>query len=156
MVAVRLLGLPRELVLQAYQHRADLLAEAQLVALAEGHAAPPPRLAHLLQEVLGPLRLFVSQLERDQRAARTPVRSTVELRADVPVDLVEAAAGLSAGLAELDLYCRHGQHLLTVPASDTVSVYSRWLLSQYEQQAAGSPAGSWSSSGRLVVDLPAI
>jgi hypothetical protein len=59
------------------------------------------------------------------------------------VSAVAAAAHLGDILDEADDYCRSGKLLLTLATPPPLVTYRKWFLSQFTEQAAGSPPTTW-------------
>ncbi|PPK94743.1 hypothetical protein CLV92_107246 [Kineococcus xinjiangensis] len=135
---VRLLGLPLGIRALFMQHLDGLVRELALIQIGE-QAHPdrslPPRLLEVAAELRGTYAPF--------QLAAAAGEEYYDVTYTVPVRVGPFAQQLLEVLEEADDFCHREQHLLTLPASEEVVAYRRWVLGQFQRQLAGHPPRPW-------------
>ena len=154
MITVRVLDLPMDVFDRAHQASEELMREFTLIAagLARGVDGPdsaprlPARLVSIVQmlsEGYGPFT--GAQDEQLAVAVRAGLPRLDEVVYEVPASAADAARTLGEMLDEADEYCRAGRHLLTLATPPELVTFRRWFLGEFERQAAGEPAMTWTA-----------
>lgn len=147
-VEVHLLQLPVRLAEKSRQHFEGLMREFALIAAStEGSHHTPARLTELVDaltvQFAGVNTEADEQLEDAIEAGRDVIEDHV-LR--LPAEAGPASAALGAMMDEADVYCRQGQHLLTLATPADCLAYRSWYLGQVINQLAGEPPIAWPDS----------
>jgi hypothetical protein len=145
LVAVRILGLPLDLLGRARQHQDSLEREFRLITLAR-----PEERSHVTARLLDLVEELTEQFAATGREWREQIEGALARR-DPAIDLVAwvppAAAGasrrLAALLAEADDFCRRGDLLNLATPPDCVEL-RRWYLGEFVAQIDGAPPTPWS------------
>lgn len=144
---VRLLQVPVPLWSKAQQVSDELLREFALASAQaddddEHHL--PTRLTALIDSLT--LRFAGASTEQEQRlmdAAAAGEEVVDELVYRIPRDAGPASKELGDMLDEADVYCREGQHLLTLAAPEDVVRFRRWYLWSFIDQLSGGTPVAW-------------
>jgi hypothetical protein len=147
---VHLLQLPVPLWVATQETADALLREFALISAElhdeslESHVTVPKRLIQLIEALT---RDFdgVSSEQEDKLYAAAAARARVidDLHFRVPVEAAAASRQLGEMFDEADEYCRAGQHLLTLAATDEQVKFRWWYLDQFIDQLAGKPPVAW-------------
>lgn len=145
---VHLLEVPVGLWAKAQEQTDGLLREFALAAdLADSEALDrhlPKRLAALLEALSTKLAGFSSEQEQQLFAAAGAGQPVIEdLVYLVPGAAAEASQALGDMLDEADVFCREGNHLLTLAAEPDVVAFRWWYLRQFIDQVAGAEPVPW-------------
>ena len=143
---VRLLQVPVPLWSKAQQVSDELLRE---FALASAQADDddhhlPTRLTALIDTLTQ--RFEGVSTEQEQRlmdAAAAGEEVVDELVFRIPPEAGPVSKELGDMLDEADVYCREGQHLLTLAAPEDVVRFRRWYLWSFIDQVAGGTPVAW-------------
>ena len=132
---VRLLNVPAELQVRNMRHLDDLLHELRIMqaAVDSGEAAPGPRLASLMSEILETYAPARDTVWQQAEVARAEGREVVDLDVELPAEAAGAAARLLELLEEADRMCEALQ-LLTMAAPPEVTALRRWISAQIVAQ----------------------
>ncbi len=146
-VEVRLLELPVPLWSRAQQHSDELLREFALAAAqatGESRHHLPTRLTALIAALTADYGEVSTDQEQELHRAAAAGESVLdELVFQVPPAAAEASQTLGDMLDEADVYCRSGEHLLTLASPDEVVAFRRWYLSEFIRQISGQPPVPW-------------
>ncbi len=141
---VELVGLPIVVHRRAADHSATMRREMALIAASTDWSATPARLLALAHELDDRYAGFGSESDAVMQDALTRGETTVDLRYDVPIDVVDACVELNAILDEVDEYSRAGD-LVTLVSPPDVLAYRRWFLDQFITQLRdGAAPARWS------------
>ena len=142
---VELVGLPIVVHRRAADHSATMRREMALVAASTDWSATPARLLQLAHDLGERYAGFGSESDAVMQDALARGEATVDLRYDVPVDVVDACVELNSILDEVDEYSRVGD-LVTLVSPPDVLAYRRWFLDQFITQLRdGAPPTRWSA-----------
>ena len=141
LLAVRLVGLPLQL-LSASQERADDLSREFSHIADSDSDAPPARLLALSQQLNGQYGGHVRPAQEQIDAATARGDDSIDVTFEVPRAAAGAARQLWALLDEADEFCRSGQ-LLTLATPPELVKLRQWYLSQFIDQAAGAEPVPW-------------
>lgn len=147
LVEVHLRALPVPLWAKVQQQTDGLLREFALVAASageEGMHHAPARLTALIDALIADFG-HVSTEQEQQLFAAAEARQAVidDLAFSLPPAAAAACQMLGDMLDEADDYCRAGQHLLTLAASDDAVRFRRWYLSEFIRQIDGHSPLPW-------------
>lgn len=145
LVEIHLLEVPIPLWSRSQQQTDELLREFALAAAAgsETHHLPA-RLTELIESLNAEFGgVSTEQEEQLFAAAHEGLPVIKDLEFAMPSGVGPACVILGDMLDEADEYCRQGQHLLTLAASDDVVQFRRWYLSQFVRQLAGDAPQKW-------------
>ncbi|HEX2064786.1 MAG TPA: hypothetical protein VHE80_10240 [Acidimicrobiales bacterium] len=132
---VRLAGVPTDLFVTLQMHIDELLRELEIIEMGEaaGSSAIEPRLRHIMRDLLD---LYVEE----RQAVRAQAEQAAALgsqRVDMEVALPEEAVAHGEELLRLfeqaDELSRQGL-LLTVPSTDDLAAFRRWILAEVSAQ----------------------
>lgn len=141
---VELVGLPIVVHRRAADHSATMRREMALVAASSEWSATPSRLLELAHELGERYAGFGSESDAVMQDALGRGEATVDLRYDVPIDVVDACVELNSILDEVEEYCRNGE-LVTLVSAPDVLAYRRWFLDQFIGQLRdGAAPTRWS------------
>jgi len=142
LVDVHLIGFPIPIFQRAQEHSDALMREFSLILLSEEHDVPR-RLLRLIEELSEQYTQMTLDTDRTRDAAVERGDPSVDLTYRVPPEVAPAARHLDELFNEADVYCRSGQHLLTMAEPPDVMRFRRWFLYQFVDQIAGKPAVAW-------------
>jgi anti-anti-sigma factor len=147
LVQVHLLGFPVELHRRASEHSEALRRELAFVEHAHAAAdAAPARLEALTAELAGRYGELVTAQGEQIAAAIAAGEQSIDLRYELPGDIVDAVGHLGQLLDELDDLCREGA-LLTMVTPPDLLAFRRWLLGEIEGQIRERrPPRPWSEA----------
>jgi hypothetical protein len=138
LVTVRLLDYPLDIYLRAQEHADDLIRELTLIAnsraVETGHSDLPARLLVLVEQLTHQYAGIsdAAELRRDAAIDRGEKRVDLEYR--VPAEIAGAVRHLGDVFDEADVYCRAGEHLLTLATPPEALAYRRWVLEEFIRQ----------------------
>lgn len=151
LVEIRLVGLPLDLHRRSQEHTDELVREFTLMAErlagqpeAEQHPLPP-RLVALVGQLTRLYGTFTEETEERLDRAESAGAVTIDLTLRLPPSAAQAALALDALLDEADVYCRQGEHLLTLATAAGPLRYRRWYLGEVAAQIEGAEPTPWSS-----------
>ncbi len=145
-ITVRLVGLPVPIHVRASEHMEALSREFQIIRRSNPSTDSVPERLHALVEALdGQFAAFTAQPMDQLRLAIEADDPSVDLEFHLPGTAGDAAARLRALLDEADVYCRAGQHLLTLATPSDAVAYRRWFLDEFTHQVAGRPPVPWAA-----------
>jgi hypothetical protein len=148
LLPVHLLELPVPLAVQSRQHFEELMREFALITAGADAGHPdhhvPVRLTQLVE-------ILVAQFGGVTDDAEQRLDDAIDRGDDViadhtlavPPEAGPASQVLNDLIDEADDYCRRGQHLLTLAASDDCAAYRRWHLNEITRQVAGQAPIPW-------------
>ena len=155
LVAVHLLRVPVPLWAKTQQQTDELLREFALAAAQaddDQHHHLPVRLTALIETLNASFAGVGTAQEQELFAAAARDQEEIDLSFAVPPAVAPASRVLGDMLDEADVYCRDGQHLLTLAAPPDVVAFRRWYLWSFISQVEGAAPvawpdydGSWSS-----------
>jgi anti-sigma regulatory factor (Ser/Thr protein kinase) len=135
---VHLVGVPVEVLLESTRQLNYLQREVQVLAM--GHHAPP-ELEHVVQAGQPWVTDIDLWTDGDRRVAESASASgieTIDFDVYVPEDIASRIEGIAAWLRRVAASIRRRQ-LLTLPASDEVTAYRRWMGEEILRQLSGRP-----------------
>ena len=145
---VSLLEMPLVLRERSQQHGADLLREMAL--LSAGHSAgtaqhpAPQRLLDLVATLTAVYEPFVATTNEQMEAALDRGEESLPLvRYVLPRSSLPFLEHLTGVLAEVEEYCRTGDHLLVLTPDPDVAAYREWSIGEVRRQAEGLPPVPW-------------
>jgi anti-sigma B factor antagonist len=133
LVRVQLLGFPVELHRRASEHSEALRRELAFVEHAHGADAAPARLEALTAELAGRYGGLITAQSEQIAEAIAAGEPSIDLRYELPDDVVDGVVHLGQLLDELDELCRGGA-LLTMVTPPDLLAFRRWLLGEIEGQ----------------------
>ncbi len=148
---VHLLGLPLRTRERLSTHVEGLLRELALVRIGEERSTGstlPGRLLELAVE----LHTTYAPYRAQRAGAMEEALAAGEEFFDAVYDASPASAGyvqrLLDALEEADGFCRDRRHLLTLPASEELVTFRRWLFGEILRQLAGGSPRPWHGPSR--------
>lgn len=142
-MAVRLLGMPLDVMQRSSEHSDELLREFALIH-EEGSDHVPARLLALIEELRGRFGSFAEGPRQAMEDAVARGDATIDVHYQVPPEVAAAARRLGILLDEADEFCRSGDLLTLATPPDGVA-FRRWYLEEFEFQIAGRPPRPWSA-----------
>lgn len=146
-VSVRLIGLPLGIYQRALDHSEELMREFALFALqpppTDGDHGVPLRLLALVDELNARYATTTVEVDAQRDDAIARGESEVDLTYVVPREVREASVHLGAVLDEADVYCRAGQHLLTLETPPDAKAFRDWYLGEFIAQIDGRQPTPW-------------
>lgn len=146
LVDVTLLDFPLDVYLRAQEHVDGLLREFTLIAQdrASGNAhSVPARLLAIVDELSAQFAGVSSGPEAERDAAIDRGEHSIDLHYHVPHAAAEASRHLLGILDEADVYCRSGDHLLSLATPPQALAFRRWFLAEFIDQLAGADPRPW-------------
>lgn len=143
LVDVHLIGFPIQTFQRSQEHSDALMREFSLILLSEDHDVPR-RLLALSQELSEQYSQMTLETDRKRDAAVARGDASVDLTYSVPPQVADAARHLGELYDEADVYCRSGEHLLTMATPPDALRFRRWFLDQFIHQTKGDPPVAWS------------
>lgn len=156
LIEVRLIGLSLPLREQFVRHNEGLLRELALIHISDQqHAAGslPRRLLRIAAELGSVHAPFQAPPEAAMDAAAAAGQDFCDVTYALPATAVPVVAHIRDVLDEADEYCR-AQHLLTLPASQEVVAYRRWLFAELLRQLEGRAPRPWHEAGTASAPAP--
>jgi len=145
-VRVDLVQLPLQVWQRTQEHVDGLLREfALIVGDPEARAATPGRLLALVQELNAGYGQFSESQQAAMEAALERGETAIDLTYQVPAGAAGAARALGDMLDEADLYCRRGEHLLTLATPPEELRFRHWFIDEFVDQIGGAPPRPWSA-----------
>lgn len=136
---VRLRRVPPLLFVEHRRHLDDLVHELQIVQVGRMQGQEvAPALARALGEFLERYAVPRDALFKQARAAAVRGEPIVDLETTLPAEAAVTVDTMIELLEEADALARAGL-VLTLPASDEISRFRRWAVSEIRRQAAGEP-----------------
>ena len=131
---VTLLAVPVDLWRRASAHQEAIQREFDIIRASEPETSIPNRLFALMEDFdarFGGAKeaTWDRMLEATGRGERF-----VDLKLIVPPEAATAARQLAEILAEVDVYCRQGEHLLTMATPAELVVFREWFLGEFSRQ----------------------
>jgi hypothetical protein len=146
LVQVHLVGLPLQARTRFSQHLRDLTRELSLIqigAVRSTTTSLPPRLLQIATELDTTYAAFRAAPDAVVEAALAAGEDFCDVTYTVPPSAGAFLQRLGAILEEADDFCRAEQHLLSLPASEEVVAYRRWMVAESARQLAGEPPRPW-------------
>jgi hypothetical protein len=143
---VQLLRVPIPLHALAQEHNAELMREMYLLAQQvkdSGTEHLPTRLVALVDALGNQFAGLTTAQEQQLDEAVAAEIEELDVVYRIPFEAAEASRVFDAMLDEADEFCRQGQHLLTLAASEELLQYRRWYLGEFINQLAGRPPTAW-------------
>lgn len=155
-VHVHLLGLPLQARTGFSQHLQDLARELSLIRIGTRDrpgTSLPPRLLEIAAELDTTYAAFRAAPDAAVGAALAAGADHCDVTYTVPPTAGAFLRRLGDVLEEADDYCRAERHLLSLPASEEVVAYRRWMVAEATRQLAGEDPRPWRR--RVPEDRPA-
>jgi hypothetical protein len=147
LVEVHLLELPVPLWSRTQQQTDELLREFALAASQtpeDQRHHVPARLTALIETLTADFGDTSSSQDQELADAAAAGKERIDdLHFSLPPAAAPACQVLGDMLDEADDYCRSGQYLLTLAASDDMVRFRRWYLSDIIAQLGGRPPTPW-------------
>lgn len=138
---VRLAGVPTELFVTLQMHIDELLRELEIIEMGEaaGSSQAEPRLRRIMRELLD-LYVEERQAVRAQAEQATALGSPrVDMEVALPEEAVAHGEELLRLFEQADELARQGL-LLTVPATEDLAAFRRWILAEVSAQIRSKAA----------------
>jgi hypothetical protein len=147
LIAIPVLRIPVPIWASSQEHIDELFREFTLIAADQhehvGNQDVPKRLMQLIDDVTSRYGgLNTDQENRLAEAAHTGM-SEIDLTYHVPVEARQACIDLQVMLDEADIYCRSGEHLLTLATPPELVRFEHWFLEEFVRQLDGEPPMPW-------------
>lgn len=144
---VRLLDVPLRLRERSRQQGADLLRELELITTGSNagttHRAPR-RLLDLAQELETVYAPYIASTTSEMDAALDRgVETLAQVVHRLPPSSVQFVRHIADMLAEVEDYCRAGEHLLILAPPADIAAYREWSIGEVQRQYAGEPPTRW-------------
>jgi hypothetical protein len=145
LVAVRVLGLPLDVLRRARQHQDSLEREFRLITLAqpEDRTHVTARLLRLVEELTDQFAATGREWRDQIEAAQARGGRSIDLVAWVPPPAAAASRHLAALLDEADDFCRRGDLLNLATPQESVDL-RHWYLGEFVAQIGGAAPTPWS------------
>jgi hypothetical protein len=149
---VQILRMPLPVSARSTQHFDEVMREFALITLDTERAREdsdsarrvPVRLLALVDELTKNFSAFTEAVTADREEAAARGDQEVDLIYRLPATAAEACHQLEDLLAEVDDFCRSGQHLITLATSPESVAFRRWYLSEFTGQIEqGRDPVSW-------------
>lgn len=155
MVQVHLPRFPLRLWQRADAHHEAIRREMEIIRGGTQRDSVPNRLLDLIEdyeEQYGPAA-DLTWAEIKEAAERG--EESIDVTFTVPAEAAEAAATLAAMLAEVDEFCRAGEHLMTLATPPELVAFRGWLLGEFTRQIENrDPPMSWEEYRRENLPAP--
>ena len=145
-VEVRLLGMPLRCRARLSAHVEGLLREFALIRVGGARGVDPSlplRLLELAVDLDTTYAPYRAQNGQAMDAALAAGEEFFDAAYDAPPRSADWVRHLSEVLEEADGFCRDQRHLLTLPASEEVVAFRRWLFGEILRQLAGEAPRPW-------------
>lgn len=148
---VHLLQLPVALAERARQHFEGLMREFALIAAGNESGTAEHQVPVRLTELVDTLVLQFAGIntEADERLEQAIDQRQGSIEDHVlvlPAEAGPASQALGDLIDEADVYCRQGEHLLTLASPTDCIAYRAWYLGQVISQLAGERPIPWPAS----------
>jgi anti-anti-sigma factor len=134
MVPVHLLQVPVELWKQGRAHQDALRREMDLLRASEPADSVPHRLMSLVEDFDARFGELSDRSWDDFLAAAEDGGETADLTIAIPAPAVAAARAMGAMMAEVDEFCRAGDHLMTLATPPELVALREWVLEELTRQ----------------------
>lgn len=141
-VTVVLRRFPLRVWARAQDYYDELMREFRLLEL-EGGGGVPQRLLSLIAELTANYSDIGAEAVAARERALKAGERTVDLYYPTPVTARASILEFSEVLEEVDVYCRAGQHLLTLAPTEETVAFRRWYVAQFIRQLDGEPPTPW-------------
>jgi len=142
MVQVHLLQVPVELWRQARAHQDAVRREMDLLRASEPADSVPHRLMSLVEDFDARFGELSDRSWGDFEAAVEDGGEAADLTIEIPAPAVAAARAMAAMMAEVDEFCRAGDHLMTLATPPELVALREWVLGELTHQVdqGGEPS----------------
>lgn len=134
LVRVRLLGVPVNLWQKTSAHQDAIQREFDIVRASLPTQSTPHRLLDLIRDLDARFGEFGEGARQEVASAVKQGKRQVDLTYLVPTAAAHAARTVKEMLAEVDAYCRAGEHLLTLATPDDQIAFRNWALGEFIRQ----------------------
>ena len=134
MVPVHLLQVPIELWKQGRAHQDALRREMDLLRASEPADSVPHRLMSLVEDFDARFGELSDRSWGDVVTAAEDGREAADLTIEIPPSAVAAARAMAAMMAEVDEFCRAGDHLMTLATPPEIVALREWVLGELTRQ----------------------
>ncbi len=149
---VQVLRMPLAVSARSTQHFDELMREFALITLdtererenTDSTRPVPERLLALVAELTNKFAAFTAAVtaQREEAAARGD--SEIDLTYHMPLSATDAVRQLEALLEDIDVFCRSGQHLITLATPPESLVFRKWYFTEFiGQMENGKPPVPW-------------
>lgn len=151
---IRIPGVPALLAVRGDDYVEELVRELELVRLGGRQGALrsdyPQRLLAIIEDIVTRFAGAVDTIRDQGEAALAAGAPSFDVELDLPAAAAVAMREFARLLDEVEEFSRQGV-LLTMPRSDEVRHYHRWLVDELERQLRGEPAAARSAAAALAV-----
>jgi anti-anti-sigma factor len=137
MVQVRLLQVPVDLWKRARAHQEAIRREFDLMRASEPAGSVPHRLLDLVEDFDARFGNAGDPWRDELAAAAARGDELTDLTVEVPPAMAAAAQELAAMLAQVDEFCRDGDHLMTLATPPDIVSFRQWLVDELTRQIDG-------------------
>jgi anti-anti-sigma factor len=134
LVTVRLLGTPVDLWQKASAHQEAIQREFDIMRSRLPTHSIPHRLLELISDMDARFGEFGQAARQELTSAAERGVRQVDLRYVLPPEAAQGAVQLKEMLAEVDAYCRSGEHLLTLTTPNDQVAFRNWVLDEFVRQ----------------------
>lgn len=148
LATITLLGLPVDLWREASAHQEAIRREFDIMRTGLPAESIPSRLLALIDEIDARFGAFSQPTSTELVAASERGDVRVDLKYHLPPEAASAARRLGKMLAEVDEYCRTGDHLLTLATPTDQIEFRNWVLDEFTRQIeSGLEPIPWDNHG---------
>lgn len=133
-VTVRLVGTPVALWQKASAHQEAIQREFEIMRAHLPTHSVPHRLLDLISDMDARFGEFGQAARQELTSAAERGARQVDVRYVLPPEAAHGAIQLKEMLAEVDAYCRSGEHLLTMTTPNDQVAFRNWVLDEFVRQ----------------------
>jgi anti-anti-sigma factor len=133
-VQLHLLQVPIELWKQARAHQDAVRREMDLLRASEPADSVPHRLMSLVEDFDARFGEFSDRSWGEFAAVAEDGGEAADLTIEIPAPAVAAAREMAAMMAEVDEFCRAGDHLMTLATPPELVALREWVLGELTRQ----------------------
>jgi anti-sigma B factor antagonist len=142
-IKVHLLGTPADLHKVSAEHYDSARREMALIVV-EDDSRPPAEIPAVMEEIQDRYGSFAAVTEHLEESLATGA-GTVDLNFNVTPAMGVDCERLGEVLDQIDVQCRDGRYLLTLP-NPRAELYRRWFLGEVTGQLGGAAPIPWADS----------
>lgn len=144
LVEVHLRGVPVNMWIRASAHQEAIQRELEIMRASQPKESVPNRLMALIDDLDARFGGAGDQVWEELRAAAEHGKVSADVTFHLPPEAGLAARQLSSMLAEMDQFCREGDHLLTLATPSDLVEVREWILAEFTRQIdLGEDPLSW-------------
>ncbi|MGH8870774.1 MAG: STAS domain-containing protein [Acidimicrobiia bacterium] len=137
LVEVHLRGVPIDLWKRAAAHQEAIQREFEIMRASDRADPAPNRLLSLVADFDARYGDVSDQTREELRAAAERGEQKADVTFRVPPTASAAARELASTLAEVDEFCRTGEHLMTLATPPELVAFRGWFLDEFTRQIDG-------------------